>query len=293
MHWLEDAQDLAVSTTEDLLATAKQLLQDWLGAETACVRRLRRLRVDDVEDSFVRHGRTAHGKAAKRALQCGMRRLLQFCAEQGWVSPELAAAVPRIQTYRLSTVPRGVSEADLSRLVAALSPTGPSAARNRAILLVLATYGVRRGQVAALRLSDLDWRRRRITFPAHKGGRTVRHVLSPAVAEALACYLRQRPPECEVEQVFLRACRPHVGISPGAITIMIRQLFVRAGVESRPRGPHSLRHAFARRLLAARQPFKVIADLLGHRSLRSTAIYAKVDRPFLAEAPLEWPEVLR
>lgn len=148
--------------------------------------------------------------------------------------------------------------------------------------------------MADLRLSDLDWRERRVLFRAHKGGRTVRHALTPAVAEALAEYLRERPPEVETEHVFLHSSpRKLVGLNPQVVTALVVDLFERAEITSRPRGPHAMRHAFAKRVLAAGKSLKTVSDLLGHRALDSTAVYAKVDVDRLREAPLEWPEVLR
>jgi len=92
--------------------------------------------------------------------------------------------------------------------------------------------------------------------------------------------------------VFLRRRAPHLPLSPGALTQMIHDRVERLGIGGMPRGPHALRHAFATRLVRGGQPLKSIADLLGHRSLSATAIYAKVDHPRLFEVAAEWPEVL-
>ena len=292
-RWLEDVRGLAISTIAHRLTTATTLLEFWLGDEPACVARLRRLDVNEVEAAFVRYRGGGHGHAAQRTFQTGLRLFLRFCATQGWGPRDLAAAVPSMRTYRLSTVPRAVSESDIPLLLAATAFSSSTPTRDRAIVLLLATYGIRRAQVAALRLSDIDWSRKRITFLSHKGGRTVQHSLTAATAEALADYLGERPAECKVEHVFLRSRPPHVGLSPVAVSCMIARLFSSADVESPVRGPHAFRHAFAQRLLAARKPFKTVADLLGHRSLSSAAIYAKVDTERLLEASLEWPEVLR
>ena len=91
--------------------------------------------------------------------------------------------------------------------------------------------------------------------------------------------------------MFLRARLPYLPLSSGAITQVIRSLFLQLGLQSRPRSPHALRHAFATRLLGAGQPLEVIADLLGHRSLASVSVYAKVDHPRLLEVARPWPEV--
>ncbi len=289
--WLEHERELAPVTITRQVSSARTALDFWLGSETACVGRLRRLRVTDVEDLFLR-GAPQQKPASQQLLRSDVRSFLRFCEAQGWAAGvELSASVPSMRRYRLSTLPRGASPADVAALVKALPTAGLCPDRNRAIVLLLATYGIRRGQVAAVRLCDFDWRKRCVLFPAHKGGRSVQHELTPAVAEAVAAYLRVRP-ESAAEKVFVRARPPHLGMSPVAVSHVITSLFERAGIECTPRGPHSLRHAFAQRVLAANNSLKTVSDLLGHRAFSSVAVYAKVDEQRLREVALEWPEVL-
>src|SRR5690606_35568549 len=138
---------------------------------------------------------------------------------------------------------------------------------------------------------DINWRDHTITFAAHKGGKTVQHHLAPAVAAAIAAYIRDERPDNDERAVFLRKCSPHLAISPGAVSWIVRSGLQEAGVSCSPRGPHALRHAFATRLLGDGRPLKVIADLLGHRSLASVSMYAKVDYARLFEVSASWPEV--
>jgi integrase len=252
------------------------------------VRTLRRLGVADVEDFFVDFAQE-HGLAARRSMQAAMRLLLRFAAERKWVKPQVADAVPSMRSYRLSGVPRGLSREQVRALIAA---SAKGSLRDYAIVLVFAVYGIRRGQVSVLGLEDIDWRRRTITFARHKGGKTVQHALVPAVAAAMAEYIRdERPDGRDEHAVFLRARRPYVALGPQAVTMVVRSALQRAGVSCSPRGPHALRHAFATRLLHDGQPLKVIADLLGHRSLAEVSTYAKVDHARLLEAAAPWPEV--
>ena len=157
-------------------------------------------------------------------------------------------------------------------------------------MVLLASYGVRRGQVCALQLADIDWRERTVDFAAHKGGKAVQHVLTDSVAESLADYLRNERPASDCEYVFLRARSPHLRLGPTAISMRVISRMKRCGLP--PRGPHAFRHAFATRLLRAGQPVKVIADLLGHRSLDAVAVYAKVDHVRLLEVAVDWPEAV-
>jgi integrase len=160
--------------------------------------------------------------------------------------------------------------------------------------LLLASYGIRRGQIVTLELGDVDWRGRMIAFRAHKGGKPVQQTLTAAVAESLSRYLRHERPQSDSPKVFLRSRPPHLPLGPSAVSALVRAHLLRLGLGQpnlRARGPHALRHAFVARLLRAGQPLKVIADLLGHRSLSAVAHYAKVDHPRLLEVAGDWPEV--
>jgi integrase len=220
-------------------------------------------------------------------MQTALRLVLLFACQRGWVARDLVAAVPSLRTYRLSGTPRGLDDEALGRLVQSMAG---ASARDRAIVYLLASYGARRGQVSGLRLEDIDWRERTIAFQAHKRGKRVEHALTPAIAGALTQYLRDERPASRSAQVFLRARAPFLPIGPKVVTQLVRSRMLRLGLRVAPLGPHALRHAFATRLLRAGQPLKAIADLLGHRSLSATSVYAKVDHPRLLEVAVEWPE---
>jgi integrase/recombinase XerD len=289
-RWLEDDWRLALGTITVRVGSAKSFLEAVCPGKGSCIAGIRKVRVDDVEAFFVAYCKD-HGWAARRSMQSALRLLFRFATASRWCSPELVDAVPHLRTYRLSGVPRGIGEAALGKLLRALAAEDDHA-RDRAIILALACYGVRRGQVSLLQLDDIDWRARTIRFQAHKAGKMVRHALTPAVAAALARYLRQERPPSTSGNVFLRMRRPYLPLSPSAVTGVVRQWLIRLGVTVSPRGPHALRHAFAARLLRAGQSLKAIADLLGHRSLSATSVYAKVDYVRLLEVAAEWPEVL-
>ena len=253
-----------------------------------CAQAFQSLTAEGVEGFFVQYGKD-HGMAARRSMRSAMRLFLRFAAEQGWVARELAEAVPSLLSHRLSSLPRGLSEEQLSTLLGSSWERGRCTSRDRAIMFLLVTYGVRRAQVSALQLTDIDWREKTLDFAAHKGGKAVRHNLTPSVAQALAVYLRHERPVSDCAYVFLRQKPPHLQLGPHAISSLIRERMVRCGLP--PRGPHALRHSFATRLLRAGQSVKSIADLLGHRSLDAVALYAKVDSARLLESAVDWPEV--
>lgn len=282
--WLEEERKLEASTIKVRVIKARHFLAAQKGR--GGVKTLQRLGVVDVEDFFVDYTK-AHAQATTRIMQASMRLFLRFAASREWVRDDLADAVPSMREYRLSSVPRGLSDEDVRALIA---PSAERSARDHAIVLLLALYGVRRSQVCELRLEDIDWRRRTIYFGPHKEGKPVLHELVPAVAAALSEYLRHERPSQNTQAVFLRQIKPYLPLSPDAVSSAVRNQLRRLGLQCTPCGPHSLRHAFATRLLHDGQPLKVIADLLGHRSLGAVAIYAKVDHPRLLQVAGEWPE---
>ena len=287
--WLADSRGLSPATITVRVGSASTFV-DAVASRVGCpcASAFRSITAQHIEDFFTEYGKE-HGMSARRNMRSAMRLFLKFAAGRGWVGREMADVVPSLVDYRLSDLPRGISDEQLSKLLATPWNRGQCLRRDRAIVLVLATYGPRRQQVSALQLADIDWHERTIDFAAHKGGKAVRHVLTETVAEALAEYLRNERPSSDSDYVFLRQIRPHVQLGPGAISAMVRARTLRCGLP--PLHPHAFRHAFATRLLRAGQSVKVIADLLGHRSLDAVAVYAKVDFARLIEVAVEWPEV--
>jgi len=286
--WLADSRGLSPGTIRLRIDSASTFLGAVISeAGCGCAQAFRSITARQVEEFFVEYGKD-HGVAARRSMRSAMCRFLEFASGRGWVSREMADAVPSVLGYRLSDVPRGVSDEDLTQLLSTVWEKGRCLLRDRAIVWLLATYGVRRHQVSALQLGDIDWHQRTLLFAAHKGGKAVQHVLTEPVAQTLADYLHEERPASECDYVFLRHRRPHVRLGPGAVSTMVRTRTQLCGLP--PLYPHSLRHAFATRLLRAGQPVKVIADLLGHRSLATVSVYAKVDHVRLFEVAADWPE---
>lgn len=288
--WLADSQGLAPGTITTRMGSASTFVDAVTSrAGCSCAPAFRSITARRIEEVFVEYGKD-HGLSARRSMATAMRSFLEFAACRGWVEREMVGAVPSLVGYRLSSLPRGVSDEQLSKLLATPWECGQCRRRDRAIVWLLATYGPRRSQVSGLRLTDIDWHQRTIVFAAHKGGKAVQHLLTEAVAEALAGYLRRERPTSDCDYVFLRHTRPHVRLGPGAISAMVRARTQLCGLP--PLHPHAFRHAFATRLLRGGQPVKAIADLLGHRSLDAVAVYAKVDFSRLIEVAVEWPEAV-
>jgi len=144
-------------------------------------------------------------------------------------------------------------------------------------LMLLAVYGLRRGEVARLQLDDLDWAGERIVVPRPKQRRIQHYPLVPPVGEAIVRYLQEVRPRCTYRSLFLTMAAPIRPLSALSITPIVRWRLKALGVDLPRRGAHCLRHACATHLLASGFSLKEIGDHLGHRAAKSTLSYTKVD----------------
>jgi integrase len=287
-QWLREERCMAPASVCSRLQHARDFLRKVAdGHDVHEV--LGQLRVGDIEAYFVGYA-NGHAINSRRCMASALRRLLQFGAQRGWNDAALVAAVPPVYSYQLSTVPEGISLASIERVLASLKPDCAVRCRDRGVLLLLATYGPRTGQISDLQLGDVAWRAKEITFCAQKRSRAVRHVLTPAVAEALALYLREHRPHAEHDHVFVRHRGPSSPLTPAGVRGLVAYRLREAGINDGLLSPRAFRYSLATRLLEARHPYKLIADTFGHQSMRATAVYTKMNRPLLEEAAAEWPE---
>jgi site-specific recombinase XerD len=201
-------------------------------------------------------------------------------------------AVPMVAHRRLASLPRHLDTTQFTRLLASLDSSSPRGLRDRAMLLCVARLGLRASEVARLRIDDIDWRNGTIRVPARKTGRGALLPLPQELGQAIVAYLRRGRPATQERQVFVLH-RLHLGapISRQVVGDAVRRALRHSGISAPMRGANLLRHSLATDLLGHRTTLKEIADLFGHRSLATTAIYAKVDVAALREVALPWPEV--
>lgn len=241
--------------------------------------------------SFITTRASGLGRGQRKAMCAAIRTFLRFAYLRGYTARALVSAVPVIPSFKLERLPTAISTDAIDRILAAVDRSTPLGRRDYAMLLVLATYGIRAGQLCALRLDDIDWRRQVLRVPGAKRGCEVVYPLHPAVGEAIVDYLRHgRPVGWACRQVFLRVRAP-IGPLRGVLANQIKPYARKAGVQPPSLGSHAWRHACATRMLANGQSLKTIRHMLGHRSIETTFIYTKVDVGALREAALEWPEV--
>jgi integrase/recombinase XerD len=215
-----------------------------------------------------------------------LRSFLRFCHLEGVIGLPLEGAVPSAAGRRMSSLPKGISARELGRLLASCDRERAGGRRDYAVLLLLARLGLRAGEVAAMVLEDLDWRRAELVV--HGKARRDEALPLPAdVGEAIAGYLRSGRPEADSRSVFLRCYAPRCGLSAQGVTGIVYHACDRAGITRI--GAHRLRHTAASQMLAAGASLSEVGEALRQRSATSTAIYAKVDRARLAALARPWP----
>ena len=246
----------------------------WLREEK---RPLHRLTLTGV-DRFTRHlAARGLGRVSLAKASSVLRRFLHDAFHHGWCRRDLSESVLSPRLFRHESLPRGPVWSDVQRLMATTEGSSRAELRNRAILLLLAVYGLRSGEVRGLRLLDLDWERRLLRVRRSKSARVQEYPLTPTMSRTLKRYLKKGRPESHCPEVFLTLQAPFRRLSAGAVYDLIHSLMERLEINSPKRGPHALRHACATYLLNQGFSLKKVGDHLGHRSLSATQIYAKVD----------------
>lgn len=205
-----------------------------------------------------------------------LRTFFRFAERRGWCGAGLAEGILPSRFHRGETLPKGLNRDEVLRLLATTEGDRAADVRDRAILMVLIAYGLRSGEVAGLRLEDLNWERERLRVRRPKPGRTHHYPLSRGVGQAILRYLRELRPRHPDRALFFTLNAPIRPLSVKAISHVVRSRLDRLGIVGKRRGAHSLRHAAAQHLLDRGLSMKEVGDYLGHRSVSATSAYAKV-----------------
>jgi site-specific recombinase XerD len=224
-------------------------------------------------------------------LQClasALRSFCRFLCLSGRCSTDWSGALPPVGSQGRADLPEYLSEAQLQQLLSSFAGPDPAVQRDHAIILCLARLGLRAGEVAGLGLEDLDWRAGTLRLVRTKGRRERHLPVSAEVGQALVKYLKRARPKTSSRSVFV-SLRHGGPLSSNAVSALTVAAFQRAGLSTPRPGAHRLRHTVASHLVQRGVSLKAVADLLGHGSLSTTQVYAKVNLPMLREIPLPWP----
>ena len=240
-------------------------------------RSLAAVRLRDVDDFLIFKGTNGWSRKSARGYADALRAFFRYAERCGWCKPGIAVGITSPRLYAQEGLPEGPEWKQVQRLLESVRGNKAAAVRARAVLCLLAVYGLRSGEISRLLLSDFDWCSETFTVNHSKRGGAPKYPLQHEVGDAILAYIRKARPRSSCPNLFLTLKPPYRAIGGSALWKITSRTMQAVGIRCRRRGPHCLRHACATHLLEQGASLKEIGDLLGHRDFRSTSIYAKVN----------------
>lgn len=288
-QYLLEVRALARPTIINYVPFIRSFLEDRFGHGRVT---LSRLCAGDVVGFVQRQAPRLHLKRAK-LMTTALRSFLRYARYLGEVRLDLAAAVPVVANWSMSSIPRGISADQVRQLLASIDRSTALGRRDYAVLVLLARLGLRSGEVALLDLDDIEWKTGRL-YVRSKGAQRLELPLPTEVGKAIVAYLRHGRPLSTSRRVFLRARAPTRGFQGASgVGSIVRHSLKRAGINAPTTGAHQFRHGLATQMLRQGASLSEIGELLGHRHPQTTTIYAKVDLEALRALALPWPGGVR
>ena len=254
---------------------------------------LKDIKLDTIDGYFSYRHSCGCNRRSISTIASTLRDFLGYAHNQGWCI-NIAGGIRHPKDFSLDTLPYGPSWDTVQKLVTHYGTSDPRGKRNTAIITIIAIYGLRSSEVANLRLKDIDWDKNKIYLKRAKRGGFQAFPLLPEAGNLIADYIRHgRNNVLGREQLFLTLFMPYKKLSMACIYRIISQAYSKIGAKIRHRGGHSLRHACASHIINSGGTLKAVSDLLGHKLLDTTRIYAKIDLANLRKvAVIKWEGVL-
>ena len=282
---LEHVAGLAPSTRQGYGHLVRCFLTDCFGTEPLDWSALTATQVT----TFVSQEGARRRNAGRKQPAVALRSFLRFLVFRGDIRPGLEAAAPSPPQWKYASLPSRLTPEDVERVLAVYHDGSAISMRNRAILFCLARLGLRAQEVVSLCFEDIDWANGHLVLRPGKT-RRARHVPLPHdLGQAIVTYVQNGRPQSGSRQVFVHSRAPFRSLAGAAVWAIVRQAFTRAGVVVPPGiASHIFRHTVASQMVNRGASFKDVADVLGHRSIQTTGIYAKLELDTLAAVALPW-----
>lgn len=283
--YMRNARGLAAKTRQGRLRIVERLLRSRLLGQSVAVRLLT---PEDIRHFISEQLQVLGTSSNAFTIASTLRAYLRYRATCGDVVEPLLAAITSPAHWSLAELPRDLKPDEVDRLLNSFTDALPSPKRGYAVVRLALDLGLRSIEISRLQLADIDWRLGTITLKRTKSRRQDLLPLPVTTGRALEAYLRHERPKTTDPAVFVRRQAPHdepIGVD--AIRRIVRDSFRRVGI---PHGrSHALRHTVASRIINEGGSIKEVADVLRHRSLNTSMIYAKVDHSALSGVALPWP----
>jgi site-specific recombinase XerD len=253
-----------------------------------------RLDIDKI-DSFIEQECSKVKRSSKSNITDAVRGFLRFMYWSGNNSTDLSRFIMSPIKYELRTLPDILRWPDIHKAISGINTNSKLGKRNYAMVLLLSTYGLRSGEIAGLKLDNIDWRNETIHITHRKAGKDLLLPLIPQVGKAIYQYLRKGRPPSKYREVFLHVKSPIMPFTPATVGKTVKLMLLSSGIklpQNIKKGPHLFRHSFATHMVNKGASLKQIGDILGHKNPKSTCIYTKTSIVELKEVALEVPEVL-
>lgn len=224
-----------------------------------------------------KHSTSNYARDTIRSYSSTIRVFMRYAEAQKWCQKGLAESIRTPRAYKLESLPNSPTWVDVGRLIAGTKGNTSIQIRDRAILMLLAIYGLRSSELGNLCLRDFDWKHNTLYIWRAKGEKAQRFPLSKTVGKTVSRYIKKVRPNCLFQNVFITTTAPYHPLSKGVIYQIVYHRLKALNIDLEHYGPHSLRHACASHLINAGISLKVISNQLGHQNIESTMIYTKVD----------------
>lgn len=255
----------------------------WLSTQSDRSNPLKGVCAQQVDQFFINRCSERWTRASAACAARVLRSFFRHAHQSGFCPLPVADSIQSPRIYGLEKLPAGPSWHDVARVVEQMDNSRKADIRDKAVVMLCAVYGFRSSEICQLKLDDLDWENARIRVWRSKQRRRQEYPLVPGVGEAIIQYLRQVRPRSQRREVFLLLNAPFGTLTAQVVYEIVSRRYAKLGIASRNRGPHSLRHACAARLIDQGFSLKEVGDHLGHRYASVTSTYAKVDLRSLRE----------
>jgi len=274
------------------IAAARGLCQRFLRhIHDAGIKDLKAMELSMVQNFIISEG-NCHTRRTMITNCSMLRRFLSYLYSRGEIQQDLASLLISPRAYKHERCPRFLTDAQIATVLSSIDRHSRMGMRDYAMILLLATYGLRSNEVVQLRLEDIDWRAEKLHIRERKSGNTSVYPLAPSVGQAILCYLKNGRPQSTHRQVFLAHAAPYDPATKSAVGHATHKYLLLSGIKKRGISTHSFRYSCAQQLFENDFSIKEIADYLGHGQLTSTQRYMKIDIKHLREVALNSGEAM-